>query len=96
MFGIIKFWKFLLEILSPFKLIFYRNIFNPIVIRDQFQLDYFWRLMLKYLAGSADIFIIPLIAILMDPRIREGVGTMFTAKKRGILSKQNSVYSEYM
>ena len=66
------------------------------VIREQFRLDYFWGLVLKHLAGTVDIFIIPLIAIVMDPKIREGVGILFTAKKRGLLSKQNSVYSEYM
>ena len=66
------------------------------MVKEQFKLDYFWGLLLKHLAGTVDIFIIPLIAIIIDPRIREGVGTLFTAKKKGLLSKQNSVYSEYM
>lgn len=65
-------------------------------ISQQFGLDYFTSLTLKYFFGNLDIILIPMIAIFIDGKLREGVGLMFTAKKRGLLSKTNSVYSEYM
>ena len=65
-------------------------------VSRQFGLDYFSSLMLKYFFGNIDIILIPMIAIFVDGKLREGVGLMFTAKKRGLLSKTNSVYSEYM
>ena len=65
-------------------------------ISRQFGLDFYTSLLLKYFFGNMDMIIIPMIALFVDTKIREGLGVMFTAKKRGILSKTNSVYSEYM
>ena len=62
----------------------------------QLGLDFFSSLMLKYFVGKLDIIIVPLIPLFVDPKIRDGLSFMFTAKKKGILSKTNSVYSEYM
>ena len=65
-------------------------------LSHQLGLDFFSSLMLKYFVGNLDILIVPLIALFVDPKLKEGLSFMFTAKKKGILSKTNSVYSEYM
>ena len=65
-------------------------------ITRQFGLDYFTSLILKYYVGNLDIMLIPMIALCVDSTLRNGLVFMMTAKKKGILSKTNSVYSEYM
>ena len=58
--------------------------------------DYFTSLTVKYFFGNFEIFLVPLVPLFLDKNIREGVSFIFSAKKKGIISKQNSVYSEYM
>ena len=58
--------------------------------------DYFTSLTVKYFYGSFEIFLVPLVPLFLDKNIRDGVSHIMTAKKKGILSKQNSVYSEYL
>ena len=67
-----------------------------VTIAPQFNLDYFSGLMLKYFFGNFEILLIPVIALTVDKKIRDGLFVILTAKKKGILSKTNSVYSEYM
>ena len=58
--------------------------------------DFFTSLTVKYFYGNLEIFLVPLVPIILDHNIREGLSLVMSAKKKGILSKQNSVYSEYM
>ena len=58
--------------------------------------DYFTSLTVKYFFANSEIFLVPLVPLLLDKNIRDGVLFIFSAKKKGMISKQNSVYSEYM
>ena len=58
--------------------------------------DYYTSLTVKYFYGNFEIFLIPLVPLILDRNIREGLSLLMSAKKKGVLSKQNSVYSEYM
>ena len=66
------------------------------ILADYNHWDYFTSLTVKYFFGNFEIFLVPLVPLLLDKKIREGVLLIFSAKKKGIISKQNSVYSEYM
>ena len=65
-------------------------------LNHQLGLDFFSSLLLKYFVGNLDIIIVPLIPLFIEPKLKEGLSYRFTAKKKGILSKNNSVYSNYM
>ena len=56
----------------------------------QFKLDYFYCLVVKYVIGSIDIMLIPLLVVTIDNNLREGLVFIFYAKKRGMLSKATS------
>ena len=47
--------------------------------------------MAKYFLGSIDIMVIPLVIVTVDKQIRLGLGVVSEAKKKGTLSKDNSV-----
>ena len=66
------------------------------VLADYNHWDYFTSLTVKYFFGNFEIFLVPLVPLLLDRKIRDGVLFIFSAKKKGMISKQNSVYSEYM
>ena len=55
-----------------------------------FDWNYFNCLLVKYFFGSIDIMLIPLVVVLVDKQLGQGLAFMFYAKKRGILSKATS------
>ena len=60
-------------------------------MKDYFQWNFFECLMAKYFLGSIDIMVIPLVIVTVDKQIRLGLGVVSEAKKKGTLSKDNSV-----
>jgi len=63
------------------------------VLKHMFDWTYFTCLIVKYLAGSSDIIIVPILILFLDQNLKHGFSIILTAKKKGILSKNNSIYS---
>ena len=64
-------------------------------MKEYFEWNYFKLLMVKYFLGSIDIMLIPLVVVLIDTQLRQGLVVIFYAKKRGTLSKATSVSTNF-
>ena len=59
-------------------------------MKEYFGWNYFICLMVKYFLGSIDIMVIPLLVVIIDKQLRQGLGVICQARKKGTLSKANS------
>ena len=60
-------------------------------MENYFQMNFFQLLVGKYFFGRLELMIIPLLVILVDKQLREGVCIVFYSKTRGALSKTTSI-----